>query len=233
MPRTRSRRSNKNKVNATHVEPVIVPVNLSKELSSDIDGILDQTFGRTLENPDLTIEEHAWRHSLDGIELYNEMLRKDVQLRHVFDIRALTCIAQGWQIEPAGEEDADIELAEWVEQRFLRIRHFAMSRQLMFQGISHGYKPAELMFHVDPTGNWTVDEFRNRDPARFRFNADSQLVMTQQGDINKDETMPEEKFITNTWGSDENRYGSGLLRVIYPLWFFKNFALKSFYKFIE
>ena len=69
-----------------------------RELSSPAGERLAGIFGRYLENPDRTLEEH----SSDGLRLYSEMLRKDAQLALCFRQRALNVMAQPWRIMPGG-----------------------------------------------------------------------------------------------------------------------------------
>ena len=203
-----------------------------REYSSELDQALDRMFGAVVANPDKTLDVHAYRHNATGIELYSEMIRKDAQLKLLFDARALTVLSQGWQIEPASSDSEDVKRAEWVEDKFLQIKHFSMSRKLFFGGISHGYRPAEIMLDV-VGGEWVVTEFQNREPYRFGFDREDGLILVRREGRMVREVMPDHKFLMNTWGSDETPYGSAMLKNLYSLWFFKNHALKTFFKFLE
>jgi phage gp29-like protein len=159
------------------------------------------------------------------------MLRKDAQLALCFRQRALNVMAQGWRVIPGGDTSEDKERAAWVEGELRRIRQFHISRTLFFRGISHGFSPAEIMFERRGDGTIGIDSFRNRDPERFRFDPDGTLLLTDMPGDPK--VLPRWKFVLNTWGSDESPYGQGLLREIYPLWFFKNNAVKELVRFVE
>ncbi len=203
-------------------------IRLGRELSSPVSDTLNRLFGRYLENPDRTLDDH----SSEGLRLYNEMLRKDAQLAMCFRQRALNVMAQGWRIIPGGETREDHERASWVEEVLNGVENFHLSRTRFFRGISHGYVPAEIMFKQRSDGNLGIACFRTRDPERFRFDEHGKLILLGKGPGNE-KVMPLEKFVINTWGSDESPFGQGLLRELYPLWFFKNNAIKELVRFVE
>lgn len=203
-------------------------MHVGRELSSPLKDKLSNLFGRLLANPDRTLEDH----SNEGLKFYSEMLRKDTQLAMCFRQRTLNVMAQGWRIVPGGQTREDLERCAWVEEVFSDIRNFHLSRSRFFRGISHGYAPVEIIFKPRPDSLIGIDSFKNRDPERFRFDRDETLVLVgSHGEC--EEVMPREKFVLNTWGSDETPYGQGLLREIYPLWYFKNNALKELVRFVE
>ena len=199
-----------------------------RELSSPAGERLAGIFGRYLENPDRTLEEH----SSDGLRLYSEMLRKDAQLALCFRQRALNVMAQPWRIMPGGDTREDNERALWVEDVLNGVKNFHLSRTRFFRGVSHGYAPAEIMFARRDDGTVGIDSFRTRDPERFRFDEKGGLLLVGEGNAQA-EPMPREKFVLNTWGSDESPYGRALLQELYPLWYFKNNALKELVRFVE
>ena len=206
----------------------VLNVQVGRELTSPYDEALDRLFGRLRENPDQTLKDH----STEGLRLYNEMIRKDSQLAMCFRMRSLSVTAQGWRVIPAGKSDEDIQLADWVRDTFSEIDNFHLSRTRFMRGISHGFAPAEVIYSRRLDGTIGVEAFRNRDPERFRFDDHNSLVLVGYSG-SEDKTMPAEKFLLNSWGSDETPYGEGLLQQLYPLWFFKNNAIKELVRFIE
>jgi len=203
-------------------------VSLGRELSSPLKEKLSTLFGRLQINPDQTLAEH----SSEGLKLYNEMLRKDAQLAMCFRQRALNVMAQSWRIIPGGQTEEDNQRAVWVEDVFRDIKNFHLSRTRFFRGISHGFAPAEIIFKSRRDGTLGIDTFKTRDPERFRFDEDGSLVLVGLTGERR-ERMPREKFVLNTWGSDETPYGQGLLQQLYPLWYFKNNAIKELVRFVE
>jgi len=203
-------------------------VQVGRELSSPLAEKLELIFGRLQANPDKTLEDHSG----EGLKLYSEMLRKDTQLSMCFRQRALTVMAQGWRIIAGGETREDLERSLWVREVFCEVEHLHLSRTRFFRGISHGQAPAEILFKARPDGTIGIERFRTRDPERFRFDKDNNLVLVGYGGLDG-EIMPQEKFVLNTWGSDETPYGQGLLQQLFPLWYFKNNAIKELVRFIE
>jgi len=203
-------------------------IQVGRELSSPLADKLGLIFGRLQINPDQTLADHSG----EGLKLYSEMLRKDSQLSMCFRQRALTVMSQGWRIIPGGETREDLERASWVRAVFQEVEHFHLSRTCFFRGISHGLAPAEILFEYRPDGTIGIERFRNRDPERFRFDENNNLILVGYQSYDG-ERMPKEKFVLNTWGSDEIPYGKGLLQQLYPLWYFKNNAIKELVRFIE
>ncbi len=205
----------------------VVTVGARRELTNPWQDGLSGIFGRLVQNPDRTLEDHSG----DGLRLYSEMLRKDAQLALCFRQRALNVMAQGWRIIPGGKSREDQERASWVEGVLKRINRFHISRTLFFRGISHGFAPAEIIFTRRGDGTIGIDSFRNRDPERFRFDPEGHLMLAEMPGEPK--PLPGWKFVLNSWGGDETPYGQGLLRELYPLWFFKNNAVKQLVRFVE
>jgi phage gp29-like protein len=216
--RKRSRRSRRQRVS----------IRVGRELASPLRDPLTAVFGSLALNPDQTLLDHSG----EGLRLYNEMLRKDAQLAMCFRQRALTVMAQGWSIIPGGGTREDLERAAWVREVLGEIRNFHLSRGRFFRGVSHGYAPAEIIFRSRPDGTLGIETFRNRDPERFRFDRENDLILVGCSGVRR-EKMPREKFVLNIWGSDETPYGQGLLQQLFPLWYFKSNAVKELVRFVE
>lgn len=189
---------------------------------------ISRMYGRYLANPDKTLEENSY----EGLSLYSKILRLDSQLAFCFRKRAGFVLAQAWDILPGGETPKEIEIAEAIQKIFLDIQDFQTSRTGFFLGIAYGFRPAEIIYFKRTDGLIGIRRFKNRDPQRFRFDENDQLIYTGLSGAGA-EIMPPEKFVINTWGSDETPYGQGLLRELYPLWFFKANAVKHFVRYIE
>ncbi len=201
---------------------------VGRELSSPLADRLARLIGGLVPNPDRTLEENSG----EGLRLYSEMLRRDAQLAMCFRQRALGVMAQGWRVVPGGRGREAGQLAAWVEEALRAVRGLHLSRGRFFRGISHGYAPAEIMFCRRPDGLIGIDSFRSRDPERFRFDREGGLMLVGEGG-DPPRPMPAAKFVLNSWGADETPYGQGLLRELYPLWYFKNAAVKELMRFME
>jgi len=189
-------------------------------------------YGKWIQNPDKTLEDN----SIEGMELYNNMLRLDAQLGLCFRKRAGKVLSLGYDIQPAGESPAEQDQADFIRDVFDKVEKSHTSRRMFFQGIALGYKPAEIVFKMRPDGRIGIKRFCSRNAERFRFNqeenGDWKLIYVGRTQT-KNEEMPGGKFLNNTWGSDETPYGQGLLRELYPLWYFKANAMKAFMRYTE
>lgn len=206
-----------------------VSIQVGRELSSTLLDGFGVVFGGVLRITDKTLEDH----STQGYTHYTEMMRKDSQLAMCFRQRGQTATAQGWNINPGPDDpDDDKGLQNFIQDVFDDIRHFEVSRKRMFHAIAYGFQPQEIMFKLRPDGKIGIEQFKTRDVQRFRFGEDGTLMLT--GRLGTGGTpMPAANFLVNTWGSDETPYGEGLLRELYPMWFFKNNGIKQFVRFIE
>jgi len=203
---------------------------------SELSSPLADKFGRILfGNLQVVPDETLDAHSTEGYKLYTNMLRKDAQLARCFRDRAHIVMAQDYNILPGpGDPQDKKEYGKFITSVFEEIKNFRISRAKFFKAIAYGFQPAEIIFTVRPDGYYGIKNFCNRDPERFRFDKENNLILVGSGGMGLGgDPMPAQKFLVNTWGSDETPYGEGLLRELYPLWFFKSNGLKELIRFIE
>lgn len=194
------------------------------------DDLIGHVFGKYIESTDKTLQDN----STEGIALYTNMLRLDAHLAFCFRKRSSAVLSLEWKILPGGETPKHEEHAEFVQGVFDRLEEqggFATSRKNMFAAQAYGYQPVEILYEL-LDNRIVIKGFRNRDPNRFRFNKEDELVYISQWGTEGVVCEPW-KFMRNTWGSDETPYGKGLLRELYPLWFFKANGLKDFSRWVE
>jgi len=220
----------KKKKQGKKIEAPKITVNIDREISK-LENQFGAVFGNLLQITDKTLESH----STDGYKLYTTMLRKDSQLALCFRKRAENVLAQGYQILPPDDPTPEEEKrTDWFEDMFAGIKHFNESRRGFFLGIAYGFRPAEIIYESRADGTIGIKRFACREPERFRFTPDGELRLYGLGmAMNEGLEMPDYKFLVNTWGTDETPYGQGMLRELYPLWFFKNHTMKSFFRFVE
>jgi len=206
-----------------------ITVNINRELSA-LSRQIGKIFGDLLVVTDETLEAH----SREGYKYYTNMLRKDPQLALCFRKRAELVLALDYHIEaPQDATPQEQERADWFAEVFEGIENFTESRRGFFKGIAYGFQPAEIGFEKRADGYIGIKRFWNRNPERFRFTPDGELRLVDLSGGLGGEPMPDYKFVINTWGSDETPYGEGLLRELFPLWFFKNESIKSLMRFTE
>jgi len=212
------------------IEHPTITINVNRELSA-LSRRLGTVFGGLLSVTDETLRDH----SKEGYKLYNDMMRKDSQLGFCFRKRADLVLSLDYNIEaPDDATPAEQDTADWFQDMFEDIDNFNESRRGFFKGIAYGFRPVEIMFKKrDSDGLIGIDRFACRDPERFRFTAEGELLLYELSSAIQGEKMPWYKFVINTWGSDETPYGEGLLRELFPLWFFKNESIKSLMRFTE
>jgi len=205
-------------------------VQVGRELSSPL---LEKWATLLLGNLQVVTDKTLEDHSTEGYKLYTRMLRKDPSLARCFRLRALTVLSQGWDIIP-GEDDPEDKsgMAGFVKDVFGGIKNLQISRVAMFRALAYGFRPVEIIYELRDDKKIGIECFKNRDPERFRFDKDDNLVLTGLSGMGG-EVMPAANFLVNTWGSDEIPYGEGLLRELYPYWYMKANGLKILMRFIE
>lgn len=188
------------------------------EIATVKNDIIQDYIGDTVLNPDKVLKSESGGK---GIEFYEDLLR-DSEVRSALQTRRLAVIGKEWSVDPASEDDADVEIAEFVKDAFLDC-NFDSARQSLLSGIVLGYKPAEIMWEfVD--GAIKIKEIIGKASRRFVFDTQGKLrLLTLQNMINGEE-VPDRKFIVFRNVSDNGSYyGDGLGSSLYwHVWFRKN-----------
>jgi len=165
------------------------------------------------------------------LEVYLELLGDD-QIGPVFDQRRLSIIAREWTVEPASEDAADIEAADFIRAELAALPFDDISRQ-MLGAILTGFSVAECVWAMDER-RVTLADLRVRDPRRFRFSPTGELLLLTAKNP-RGERMPDRKFWTLTMGAEcaDDPYGRGLGSRLYWPAFFKRHALKFWLSFLD
>jgi phage gp29-like protein len=170
-------------------------------------------------NPDKILER---RSAGRGIKLYDE-IAADPHAYAVLQTRFLAVTGLAWEVQPASEEAADVEIAEFVRQELeaCNLREALMN---LLSAILKGYSVAEILWRLRDDGRVGIEELRGRGQHRFVFDPDGRLRLLTQQNMVEGEELPERKFIAMSWGAtDGNPYGCGLgAKLYWPVWFKKN-----------
>ncbi len=191
-------------------------------------------FRSFFENPDKTLTENASSHGWQGIEAYKEMLRLDGKLTSLQRKRAGAVASLEYKIKPGGPDQKHSDQAEFTQAIFDELEsraNFSTTRATQLTAVSFGYRPSEIIYGMR-NGLVVIEAIKTRDPARFRFDENDQMVFVGENQAERLVLEPW-KFMANTWGSDESPYGHGMLRELYPLWYFKSMGLKDFTRYLE
>lgn len=155
------------------------------------------------------------------LSVYDQIYRDD-QVYSCFKQLRAAITSREWQVEPGGDQQADLDAAADLKEHLNRIGFDAVSKR-MLMGIWYGYSVGECMFATDES-HVTLDQVLVRKARRFGFDKDFQLRLLRlskpQGIV-----MPPQKFWVLRADSedDDDPYPLGLGHYCYwPVWFKRN-----------
>ncbi len=205
-----------------------IPQELRDEIATaakDIDIFAGWLF--RLENPDPVLRTEA---SGKGLRVYDEVAR-DAHAGSVLQTRALAVAGREYDVLPASDDDGDVEIAAFVKDA-LTDANLTQGLQELGQAVLYGYFVSEVIW-TERDGRVVPGKFIGKHPRRFIFDMDRNLRMLTPQNMIDGEPVPDRKFITVSYGSTDNPYGSGLgQKLWWPVWFKKN-GIKFWLTFLE
>ena len=171
-------------------------------------------------------------------EFYDEMSDSDSVLAGLIETRIDSVARLPWDIIPASEEDADIEIANYVKQALLDLDNFDEDLQELLSGCRNGYAISEIVWkdaEIDGKQMLVPDRILSKPPDWFRFDADRNLLFTGgTSGSSQGELMPPFKFIHYAFRPRyQNPYGTSLLRSVYWMWWFKHHGFEQWMRAAE
>lgn len=161
---------------------------------------------------------------------YNRMRKSDGQVRAALSVIKLPLLSVDWHIDPASEDEHDIEVAEWMEDRLMNmtITWHNLLRQALLH-LDFGNIPFEKVWEIKdnlvslrklaPRMPYTISEWRVDETGGLK---DIQQNAWRANGFEV-KTIPVEKllvFINELEGSDYK--GQSILRSAYKHWYFKD-----------
>ena len=175
-------------------------------------------------------EYNAKLNGIQGIKIYDEMRKSDGTVRAIVLATTLPIRKAIWRVEPASEEDADVEVADFVQKNLFELMDTTWSdfiRQALLM-LPFGVMPFEKVYEpmtVDGKDMIILKKLAARMPKtiyRWMLN-DGTLGFQQQRQDGVLAEIPMDKaivFVNEMEGS--NWWGMSYLRAAYKHWFIKN-----------
>lgn len=168
------------------------------------------------------------------LRLAEEMLEKDPHLLAIVNTRRLQVAQLEVSVEPAGEDQAALDQAAFVEQWLARDE---LTDELvdLLDAIVKGYSVCEIVWDTSG-GQWWPAHLLWRDPAWFVFDREDgrTLNLRTEADSYRGEPLPPFKFIDHRHKAKAGlAIRGGLGRCLAWVWLFKNFDVKSWVAFSE
>ena len=212
--------------------------------SSKVDRPVTDLLAATLDGRDITRgfvehldflvpEDHVLRERARGdLEVYERLLEDD-QIAATFEQRRLSVVAHEWVVEPASEDTADIEAADWLRECLKGANYDEATRQ-MLSAVLLGFAVAECDWQVRADGRVWLNRLLVRRQKRFRFSPSGDLLLLTNANP-RGERMPERKFWVTRMGAEhaDDPYGRGIAGRLYWPAFFKRHGLKFWMSFLD
>lgn len=156
-----------------------------------------------LVNPD-------WIPSENGaadVRIYQALYR-DGEVRTGLAKRTASLLSEQFEIVPGGEEQQDLDVAAALKALFAG--NFRMAQKEAIEwALLCGYSVQEVQGGVVGE-QWALTNWLAKKPWRFKFMADRSLRLLTKSAPQNGVAVPENTFVTLTWGSTDNPYGRGL-----------------------
>lgn len=192
---------------------------VTDEIASIKNDIVMDYVGSVATNPDKVLRSESGGK---GIELYEDLLR-DSEVSSALQKRILSVIGREWDVVPASEDAADVEIADFVREVF---KGFAFDdfRKVLMTGLVLGYKPAEIMWKYADDGSVVIKEIIGKASRRFVFDLQGNPRLLSLQNMIEGVAVPDRKFIIyRNVSANGSYYGDGLGKSIFwPWWFRKN-----------
>lgn len=218
---------------------VVVPLDYAEtlppaelaEIATTADG-RDITRGFVDQNPILESQDTVLRERGGGnLKIYEE-IRRDDQVKAVFEQRRMAVISKEWEVTPGDDTPRAKEAADFLEEQLDRISFDRVTEKMLW-GTFYGYAVGECLWAVEDN-RIVLDAIKVRRSRRFGFAPDFSLrLKTSKQPFG--ETLPERKFWHFSCGADndDDPYGLGLAHWLYWPVFFKRNGIKFWLFFLE
>ena len=185
-------------------------------------------FSNILQAVDATI---AKKGGAKGLKIYDE-IEQDTHAWAVLQKRKKVLIAREWEVRPGGEDQRDLDAAEFVEGVLQRLPFDRICEELLDATLK-GFAVSEIVWMRD--GNVIAPQkIVTHEQRRFVFDLEWQLRLLTRENMIEGRALPERKFIVHRHGvKGNNPYGLGLgTRLFWPV-LFKREGVSFWLTFLE
>jgi len=207
---------------------------LDKELMSR-ETLLYPTALFTPYNPDTLASRKG------GLRIYDK-IRRDDTVKGCMNLRKFAVLCSGWVVEPASDDEADIEVAEFVKHNLERVKGTFEDVLLnIMTAFDYGFSVSEKVYTLLPGtepygGKVGVKAIKTRKPHGVDFDVDEFGNLRKNGVWQGFGTrkLPPNKFIIYTYRKEfDNWYGVSDLREAYRAWWSKDVIIKLYNIYLE
>lgn len=170
-----------------------------------------------------------------GLRIYDKM-RRDDAIKSCMGLKKYAVLSSGWGIEPASQENIDLEISEFVEDSLTLIRgSFDDVLLQIMTAFDYGFSVTEKIHYAADNGKIMLQALKTRKPHGIDFDRDVFGNLKEDGVIQANtDHMPANKFIIYSHNDEFNNwYGESDLRSCYRAWWSKDCIIKFWNIFLE
>ena len=170
------------------------------------------------------------------MEFAEDVEERDPHYRSVLQTRKMAVTGLPWQVTPASESPADMEVAEFCTT-ILNRRGFVGAMRDCLDGLAKGFAVVEIVWEFDEQLGKTVPaEYIWRDPRYFSYDYETMTKVQLRTTLDSTYGVPLEpaKFLTHVPGLKSGKIPrSGLVFTVAALYLCKSYILKDWMAFSE
>lgn len=167
------------------------------------------------------------------MELFEEMEEKDTHLFSQMQTRKLAVTGLDWEVQPFSEDDADKEIAGFVDEQLKGIENFDEILTDMLDAIGKGISIMEIAWTVEDGRN-VIEDIEYVHPKKLVWDSATDELKICTREYPSGVEFPENKFVVHKYKAKSGHAArSGIMRVVSWMYLFKNYDIKDWVSFCE
>lgn len=183
----------------------------------------------------LRTADYGWQR--EQMELFEEMEEKDTHLAAILQTRKMALTGMRWEVQPASEDQADKDIADFVREQFEAISDFQDDLMDLLDAIGKGFSVMEILWKVEGpkvAQKAVVSDLRWIHPKRVSFlNVMTPRILTDDEPTAGVDPAPFQVIFHRYRARSGLETRGGVLRTVALPYLLKNYAWKDWAVFNE
>lgn len=170
----------------------------------------------------------------EQMELFEEMEEKDPHLFSQMQTRKLAVTGLDWEVQPFGDDEADKQIAEFVDEQLKGIENLDDIFTDILDAIGKGISVMEIEWGVDSSGYNIIEDIEYVHPKKLLWDSQTDEMKICTREFPSGIEIPKNKFVVHKYKAKSGHPGrGGILRVVSWMYLFKNYDVKDWVAFCE
>lgn len=167
------------------------------------------------------------------MELFEEIEEKDTHLFSQMQTRKLAVTGLDWEVQPFSEDEADKEIADFIDEQLKGIENFDQILTDMLDAIGKGISIMEIIWAVE-AGRNVIEDIEYVHPKKLVWDSTTDGLMICTREYPSGVEFPENKFVVHKYKAKSGHASrAGIMRVVSWMYLFKNYDIKDWVSFCE